>query len=126
MANEALKRTESFLAEGTVVQFRAVKPGTNSDQVVAVAAATDRAIGILQNDPVAGAEASVELMQGAGETKWEAAGAITKNDTVGVSANGRCETKSTAGDFVFGRAMDAAGGAGELIRVALTDTILHA
>ena len=128
MANEALMATQSFLSEGgALTQYRAVTGGTTGDQVIAVSGATDRVVGITQNNPsAAGQETTVEQVNGGGETKWEAGAAVAINALVGTDASGRCVTKSVAGDFVYGRALDAAGAAGEIIRVALTDTVLHA
>ncbi len=125
MANERLRATESFLAEGTVTQYRAVKGGTAEDQVIAVDATTDEAFGVLQNDPPAGGEATVELMEGAGETKWEAGGTIAIHDVVGLDSVGRCVVVSGADAHVYGMARTAAV-IGDLVRVALANRILHA
>lgn len=126
MANERSRAAESFLAEGTVVQFRAVQGGTAEDQVKAVDGTTNEAFGVLQNDPKAGEEATVELMEGAGETKWEAGGAITIHDLVGLDSVGRAVVVSGAGAHVYGMARTAVSGTGLIVRIALANRILHA
>ncbi len=126
MANERLRATESFLAEGTVVQYRAVQGGTAEDQVKAVDGTTNEAFGVLQNDPAAGSEATVELMEGAGETKWEAGAAISIHALVGLDSVGRCVTVSGADAHVYGMARAAVGASGEIARIALANRILHA
>ncbi len=125
MANERLRATESFLAEGAVIQYRAVQGGTAEDQVKAVDGATNEAFGVLQNDPPAGGEATVELMEGAGETKWEAGGTITIHQLVGLDSVGRCVVVSGANAHVYGMARTAAT-IGILVRVALQNRVLHA
>jgi hypothetical protein len=107
----------TFVAEGAVVLNRFVKLGTVEEGVVAVAAVTDRAIGVAVEsaDPATGnSGASVWPLSDGAIVPIEAAAAISLNAQVAPSANGRGQT-AVATQFVCGVALKAAGGAGEII-----------
>lgn len=80
------KLTREAGADLSALQFYAVKLNSSS-QVVAVAAATDIAIGILQNKPNA-AGVAAELMV-AGVSEVIAGGALTTGNQITVDSTGR-------------------------------------
>lgn len=88
MAFEAPGASEFSFEAGadlSALQFHFVKLNA-SGQVVAVAAGTDKVIGILQNKPIAGEAATVWM---AGISKLKVSAAIAAGAVVGPSANGR-------------------------------------
>jgi|JI10StandDraft_1071094.scaffolds.fasta_scaffold00467_86 hypothetical protein len=98
-------------ADLSALQYHFVKLNS-SGQVVAIAATTDQAIGILQNKPGAGESATVWM---AGISKYKTSAAIAAGAVVGVSANGRgvgAATKSV------GQALDTTTGADQLGSIA--------
>ena len=111
---------ESFVAENdlsTTGQYRFVEL-SGADQVDVCDGATDRAIGVLQNKPKAGAAATVREL---GITKVISGGALSSRMlTVGTDNQGRAVSKTTDADLVAGFNLDTASGAGEIVRVLLT------
>jgi hypothetical protein len=97
-------------------QFRFVKfHGTASiDAVVAVAATSDRALGVLNNAPDAGEVAEVVLT---GVQKVRLGGTVARNDGIGTDATGK-GIKAAAGALVYGVALES-GVADQIISVAL-------
>lgn len=84
-------------------QFHFVKFGATEDEVVLCDAVTDDPIGVLQNNPAEGEEATV---MHAGRSKVVAGSALTYGDPVGTDANGEAEPKVIGTDtteFVAGR-----------------------
>lgn len=97
-------------------RFRFVKPDATADQVIAIAAATDQPIGVQLDKPdTAGKLIDVESQ---GIAMVEAGAAIAYGVLVQSDAVGRAITAASTG-YVCGRALAAAGGAGERIPVAL-------
>jgi hypothetical protein len=87
--------------------------------VIAVAAATDIPIGVLLNNPASGETAAVAV---SGVVKLEASAAINANKIIGTTATGTAVTLVTGTDttkFIVGRAITAAGAAGDIITVAI-------
>lgn len=91
-------------------QFTAVKHhGTATvDRVIAIAAATDLPLGVLQNAPAQGEESEVVLT---GIAKLKAGGTIARDDLLTIAADGRF-VKATPGTdttkYVVGRALESA------------------
>lgn len=73
-------------------------------------------VGILNDDPDT-VDSPGELVN-SGVSKWEASAAITRGVPVTVAASGQCVTAGV-GNRVHGTALEAAGGAGEIIPVLL-------
>lgn len=94
----------------SAAQFLAVKfHGTaTNDTVVAIAAATDIPLGVLQNAPKQGEESEVVLT---GIAKLKAGGVITRDDLLTIASDGRF-VKATPGTdttkYVIGRALESA------------------
>ena len=104
-------------ADLSALRYRAVKSnGTTAQQVVAVAAASDRVIGVTQNKPKSGEFADVAVH---GTTKWEAGAAVTVWDYVKLDSVGRAITGGGGTDINWGIALEAAANAGDLIEVLL-------
>jgi hypothetical protein len=111
---------ESFKAAAdlTAKQFYAVEY-TAVDTVNVTNAATDRAIGILQNKPAANQAAQVRL-QGISKAVSDGSGtAIAAGDLVGPNASGKLVKKATADYSVLGIALDASSANGTIIRVLM-------
>ena len=87
--------------------------------VISVAAATDAPIGVLLNDPASGETAAVAV---SGIVKIKASAAITAGAAVGTTATGTAVTLTVGSDttkYIVGRAITAAGSAGDIITVAI-------
>lgn len=87
--------------------------------VILVAAATDIPIGVLLNDPESGETAAVAV---SGVVKLVASAAITAGATIGTTATGTAVTLAAGTDttkYIVGRAITAAGAAGDIITVAV-------
>jgi len=104
----------SFTAGGdlSTQQFRFVKLNT-SGQVVAVAALTDIPVGILQNNPASGQEATVRVM---GISKGSFDASIDEGVIVGTSADGQIDAKAVTDttEYVLGQVILAATAAGQI------------
>lgn len=87
--------------------------------VTACNGATDKAIGVLQNDPTSGQAALVCIL---GRTKVIADAAIAIGDLLGTSADGQADPKTPGTDtteYVKGIATKAASNAGEVAEMIL-------
>jgi hypothetical protein len=92
-------------------QYRFVKV-TGAHQVGLAVAATDDAVGVMQNKPqVVGQAATVGIR---GVTNIMAGAALTAGDLVTADAEGRAVTTATAAD-VMGQVLDDASGADEIV-----------
>jgi hypothetical protein len=113
-----------YQASGAIVKLRFVK--LSGDQTVAaIAAVTDRAIGVAKVD-ISASEATAgkgTAVQVLGVAWMEAAAAITRGVPVGPSANGRAQT-AVATQFPCGLALKAAANAGDWIPVLLQPNVL--
>ncbi len=87
--------------------------------VIAAAAATDIPVGVLLNDPASGETAAVAV---SGVVKVKASAAIVAGVLVGTTATGTAVTLVAGTDttkYILGRAITAAGAAGDIITVAI-------
>ena len=94
-------------------QYRFVKLDANGLAVLC-AAITDKPVGVLQNDPRLGEEATI---MATGITKMSADSAVAIGDEVGTSADGQADTIASGTDttvFKVGQALQAAGAASVL------------
>ena len=96
-------------------QYRFVKLNA-SGQAILCSATTDRAIGVLQNNPVSGGEAEVLV---SGGTKLVASAAITiANGYLSTANDGRAAAVVAGTDttrYVFGQLLTASGAAGDIV-----------
>lgn len=101
-------------------QYLACELSTSADDTVTVCnAVTDKVLGIIQNDPLSGEEATVMIM---GRTEWVSDGsgtAIARGDYVGTNASGKCVKKATADYSVRGIACQPSTADGTIIEVLL-------
>lgn len=121
MAAETNVLTRSFpiadSADFSADQYKLVKLNSGD---LALAAATEAGIGVLQNKPVDGGSggrtASVMLI---GTSRVLAGAAVGEGDLVNADATSRAVTAG-AGEAVSGIALEAAGAAGDIIEILLT------
>jgi|SRR6185503_10990090 len=113
MAVENLGKTLTFPAAGdlSAKQYRFVNQDSNGR--VDVAGDGANAIGVLQDDPAAIDRAAC-VMVGDGLTKIEAGAAFSANANLGSDSVGRAIAAAT-GDYVLGRAREAATAAGQIV-----------
>jgi hypothetical protein len=106
-------------ADLSAQRYRAVVAGAGANEV-SVAGANARAIGFLQNEPLQNQAAAVRPL---GTTIAVAGAAIAKDAAVKTDANGALVAVGgeAAGTIVYvvGRALQAAGAAGDLIEVLI-------
>jgi hypothetical protein len=109
--------THSFKAGGdlSAKQYHFVKISA-AQTVVACTGTTDKAIGILQNDPdAAGEEAVVAIL---GTSKLVAGGIVAFGANIGPKADGRAQT-AVATQFARAHAVEASLADGDVIEVLL-------
>lgn len=110
----------SFIAGGAITANRLVMPDTTEGQVIATTGITSQAMAVSINTLASG---DVGEFQTTGVAKLEAASAITLGDEVVPDAGGggKIATAVSAGATArsVGIALQAAGGAGEIITVKL-------
>ena len=94
-------------------QYKYVKLST-TDTVILCAAATDVPIGILQNAPASGAEATIMVT---GISKVSSDAALSIGNQIGTSADGQADAKTAGSDtteYVVGVVLEASSGANAL------------
>lgn len=113
--NYSVRATFVAGADLSTKQYTFVKLNS-SGQVVAAAAATDVPIGVLQNNPTSGAEASVTIVGG---TKIVASAAATLGTALnfGTSAAGKAATLAVTDTtkYVLGVYLEAPGADGDIV-----------
>lgn len=117
--NYSVRATFVAGADLSTKQYTFVKLNS-SGQVVAVDAATDIPIGVLQNNPVSGAEASVTIVGG---TKLVASASATLGTALnfGTSSAGKAATLATSDTtkYVLGVYLQAPGADGDIVAVVV-------
>lgn len=109
ISNYAVRITLPAGADLSTKQYYFVKINS-SGQAVLPDAATDRPIGVLQNNPVSGGEASVLVVGG---TKVVASASIDEGVVIGTNNAGKADAKTPGTDtteYVVGTVILAAGG----------------
>lgn len=103
----------------SAAQYKVVKFASTAKAVIAVAATTDLAIGILQNDPTSGQEA---LVAKPGEIAIALAGAadIAAGELLGFNSTGQVADHTTDGRLVIAQALEASTAVNDEISVLLT------
>lgn len=119
MPNECDVYSQSYVAGAdlSAKQYLAVK--LTAANTVGVAAAGEKAIGVLQNKPTSGLAAAVREI---GRTKLVVDGnaaAIAAGDFLKSDALGKGVKTTTDKDFVFARAEEASTVAGDIIEVTV-------
>lgn len=93
ISNYTLKITLEAGADLSAAQYKFVK--ISSGKAILCAAATDIPIGVLQNSPISGGEASILV---AGGTKLVAGAAIAAGVVIGTSSTGKADAKVAGTD----------------------------
>lgn len=106
-----------LVASGTITQYSVVKAASTAGAVIVGAAATDKILGVLMNDPASGQEAEVAC---SGVVRVLAEASVAAGDHVACSTTGRAKTTTTANDHVLGVAAEASGAAGDYITVVVS------
>lgn len=110
-ASQPLTITLEAAADLSAKQYYFVKVDANGKAAIC-AAATDKPIGVLQNDPTAGQTASIVVV---GVTKVSSDAALNEGDLIGTSADAQADAKTPGTDttnYVVGQMMTATGAAG--------------
>lgn len=124
IANSAVKITLVAGEDLSAKQYHFVKINT-SGQAVACAGATDKPIGVLQNDPKSGAEAVITIVGG---TKVVAGASIDEGVLIGTSATGKADAKVPGTDtteYVVGSVILASGADGEILTAVVNCSNPH-
>lgn len=109
------KRLLSFKVAAATSRGYAVKPGSSKEQVAVVTAATDKAIGILQNTTTATDEVAEVALPGGGAIA-KLGGTVSFGDILGFATDGRLVKVANTSDRVIAMAMQD-GVANDLIAV---------
>ncbi len=112
--NYSVRATFVAGADLSSKQYTFVKLNS-SGEVVAAAAATDIPIGVLQNNPTSGTEASVTIVGG---TKIVAGAAIGEGALVGTSSTGKAVALTAGTDttkYVVGTLLTESGADGDIV-----------
>lgn len=118
-------RTYEAGADMSAAQYKFVKfdgntGPTGQPRVIVCTGATDKPVGVLQNDPKLVGEAAVVCV--AGWTKVQADAALAVDAYVGTSADGQADAKVPGTDtteYICGRVVRAAGAAGGIATIEL-------
>ena len=106
------------VASGTVNQYYVVQVATTAGAVkAATTPASDKVLGVLQNDPASGQPAEVACV---GVCLAAAEASVAYGDWVAVSSTGRVKTTTADKDEVVGMALQASAAAGDVIPVLLS------
>lgn len=97
MSYEIPVLTHSFTASAdlSAKKYYFVKLHTTVDQVAVCAAATDKPIGVLQNNPTSGQTAEVMML---GISKVNSDAALSIGDLIGTAADGQADAKTPGTD----------------------------
>jgi hypothetical protein len=105
-------------ASGTLTQYATVKFASTAGRVVAVNATTDRAIGILQNDPTDGEPAEIAALGVA--IGLAGATDLAVGDLLGFNSSAQVADHTTDGRFLIGVALQASTAVNDEVKVLLT------
>lgn len=124
IANAAVKITLVAGADLSSAQYKFVKINTSGEAVVC-SGATDRPIGVLQNNPVQGGEASITVVGG---TKVLSSASIDEGVLIGTNNAGKADAKVPGTDtteYVVGQVILAAGADGEILTAVINCSNPH-
>lgn len=118
IAGYALRITLPAGADLSAKQYYFVKVNTSGEAVLC-AAATDRPIGVLQNTPESGEEASVLVVGG---TKVVSSASIDEGALIGTASTGKADAKVPGTDtteYAVGTVILAAGADNEILTAVI-------
>ena len=114
ISNDTLKITLVASGDLSAQQYKFVKMSADNTCVIC-AAATDVPIGVLQNTPTSGKEASVTVIGG---TKLVASAAIAAGVKIGTNNAGKADAKVAGTDtteYTVGAVIQASGADGDIL-----------
>lgn len=117
ISNYTLKITLEAGADLSAAQYKFVK--ISSGKAVLCAAATDIPVGVLQNSPTSGQEASITV---AGGTKIVSSANIAAGVVIGTSSTGKADAKVAGTDtteYAVGQVILGAGADGEYLTAVI-------
>ena len=118
ISNNSLKITLPAGADLSTKQYYFVKVNSSGNAVLC-AAATDAPIGVLQNSPISGAEASIVVVGG---TKLVAGAAIAAGIKIGTDSAGKADAKVAGTDtteYTVGQVLLASGADAEILTAVI-------
>ena len=118
ISNNALKITAIAGADLSAAQYKFVKMSADNT-VVLCSGATDAPIGVLQNNPISGAEASVLVVGG---TKLVAGAAIAAGIKIGTSSTGKADAKVAGTDtteYTVGVVIQSSGADADILTAVI-------
>lgn len=124
IANSAVKITLVAGADLSAKQYYFVKINTSGEAVLC-AAATDKPIGVLQNDPASGEEAVITVVGG---SKVVASASIDEGVLIGTASTGKADAKVPGTDtteYVAGTVILASGADGEILTALINCANVH-
>lgn len=117
MSQEITGLNRTFIAAGSIAQYRCVRLNSASDnQINTNTSNTTVNIGVSQESASSTNPVTVALL---GTTKATAAGSITKGALLKASTSGKVATTTNNGDSVVGTALESAD-ANDVIEIQLT------
>tara|TARA_R110000822_G_scaffold283194_1_gene404729 strand:+ start:2008 stop:2400 length:393 start_codon:yes stop_codon:yes gene_type:complete len=117
ISNYTLKISLEAGADLSAAQYKFVK--ISSGKAILCAAATDAPIGVLQNSPTSGQEASITV---AGGTKLVAGAAIAAGVVIGTSSTGKADAKVAGTDtteYAVGTVILGSGADAEILTAVI-------
>ncbi|CAB4158439.1 hypothetical protein UFOVP711_4 [uncultured Caudovirales phage] len=124
IANSAVKITLVAGEDLSAKQYYFVKINT-SGQAMLCSGATDKPIGVLQNDPASGEEAVVTVVGG---SKVVASASIDEGVLIGTASTGKADAKVPGTDtteYVAGTVILASGADGEILTALINCANVH-
>ena len=118
ISNNSLKITLPAGADLSTKQYYFVKVNSSGNAVLC-AAATDAPIGVLQNNPISGAEASIVVVGG---TKLVAGAAIAAGIKIGTDSAGKADAKVAGTDtteYTVGQVLLASGADADVLTAVI-------
>ena len=118
ISNNSLKITLPAGADLSTKQYYFVKVNSSGNAVLC-AAATDAPIGVLQNSPISGAEASIVVVGG---TKLVAGAAIAAGIKIGTDSAGKADAKVAGTDtteYTVGQVLLASGADADVLTAVI-------
>ena len=118
ISNYAVKFTASAGADLSAKQYYFVKMSADNT-VILCSGATDVPIGVLQNDPASGEEASVLVVGG---TKLVASAAIAAGLKIGTASTGKADAKVAGTDtteYTVGQVLLASGSDADILTAVI-------
>jgi hypothetical protein len=117
ISNYAVKITLEAGADLSAAQYKFVKISTG--KAVLCAADTDIPVGVLQNSPVSGGEASILVVGG---TKVVASASLSAGAIIGTNGSGKAEVRTagtTTTKYTVGQVVLGAGNDGEILTAVI-------